>query len=153
MDEERKKFIKEREERYDGKIIYSSFAKYVGNSKGNKQIGTSGLFYIINKILYFEDFAPAPSILTMNKKSNYSKLEFGVKAEELKSIREVREQDALNAIKNSGDEYILEEAPKGFWRFFSQSLIEIKTNNRPTMYFDCLKNDEHKNEILKYINL
>ena len=52
MDNVREEFIKDREERYNGKLSFISFAKYIGRSDENVIYNLSGLVYVINRVLY-----------------------------------------------------------------------------------------------------
>ena len=48
-------FWKEREDEKGGKIQFNTFATFIGRS-GEKKVDLGGLVYLINNIVYFEDF-------------------------------------------------------------------------------------------------
>lgn len=101
MDEAREKFIKETEEKYNGKITYISFAKLLGFSIAGSHKNLNGLIYIINDIVYFEDFKPRPSPLMIYTDKEFTKYEFSIPLKDIKSFLYIKESEALSCVRGA----------------------------------------------------
>lgn len=143
MDKAREKFIKDRESKHNGKIVFSTFAKFIGEGYSKKILNSNGILYIIGDFIYFEDFEPQKNILTMyNDKDNYEKFEFSILLSSIINIKEIRDKDAINSIMSSVSQKDIDAVPMGIRRFFIHSVVELEIVDKAPMFLDFLKNSE-----------
>ena len=125
------KFIKTREERYNGNISNLTFAKYIGDSNSTKLSNLNGLIYIINETVYFEDFKPnAPLFSIGTPDTEYEKTEFNIPLSQIVRIDNIDEKDAIRSIKN-GISYKKIPPVKGWLKKIftsSVSMLEFENN-------------------------
>lgn len=134
------KFIINREKEYGGKVLFSSFAKYIGTSKSGFKKNLNGILYIINSTLYFEDFKPQQNILTMNQDVEYDKTILLFNIEDILEIKKIKEKDC-DILISSKDCVDVLTFPKGITSFFHKPIILIKFEDNCSKIFDILNCD------------
>lgn len=137
MDEERDKFIKEKEERFGGSITFISFARLLGFSKPDCAKNLNGLMFIINDVVYFEDFKPRPSPLLMYSDKDFTKFEFNIALDQITSVTNIKESEALSCVKGTFKFTDIAALTGSFTKLFHKSVsMFITTNNREAVFFD-----------------
>ena len=96
-------FIREREERIGGKILYRTYCTWYGRVGMEKR--EYGVFlYSDGKTVIYEDFDRAPQILGIpiktRKKEKYEKLEVSFPVSAIKSIQRVTKRSAQLSVMN-----------------------------------------------------
>lgn len=136
MDQETLEFIKERETLHNGSMSYRTYCTWYYNTTGTlRERGV--FFYIINNVVYIEDFETQPTffglLIKSKKKSNYQKYTDSFNLDDIKRITIVKKTDAL---KN-----IIKESSK-LAKFFSQNVIAITLENNQTLFFEAMNKNE-----------
>ncbi|MBN2616735.1 MAG: hypothetical protein JXR64_00335 [Spirochaetales bacterium] len=142
-----KDFIQDRESRHNGKIDFLSYARYLGTAKNGHFINLSGVIYIINNVIYFEDFEKkANPLLTYGQDMVYNKTEFDFALNNIHSYRFVNEKDAKSVIMNKDGLVKIQDYRKGLLSFFDIKVVEIVLNNE-IHFIDITKGEEFLNFI------
>ncbi len=136
MDEEREKFIKEKEERYGGSITFISFTRLLGYSKPDSPKNLNGLIYIINNIVYFEDFKPRPSPLMMYSDKEFTKYEFNIPLDQISSVINIKESEALSCVRGAISFTNISALTGSFYKLFHKSASMLITNNSYAIFLD-----------------
>ncbi len=134
-------FILNREKEYGGKVIFSSFAKYIGTCTSGFKKNLNGILYIIDSTLYFEDFRPARNILLLNEEIEYEKTVYIFSMDDISSIKKIKEKDC-DILISSKDLMNVLEFPKGIGSFFHKPVILIKLKDSCSKIFDVFKYDD-----------
>ena len=104
MTEETRAFLKEREDRFGGKIVWRGFSLFYGDNNGNLREHGVFVFQIDNRF-YYEDFETTPRFLGLpifsdkKQKSDYVKFEGSFRAIDVRSIDYVKKSSAIDLIK------------------------------------------------------
>lgn len=154
MDETREAFIKDRENKYCGKIVHQTFTKFIGQSNKREIIHLNGTLYIIDKKIYFEDFEPQLSPLTTyGGRPKYNKVEFTIDMLDIDNIGVLPEKFSKETL--SYPDKITEIIPikKGFRSFFIRTDLFIKLNNGQIFIFNFPENFNEEAILNKIIDL
>lgn len=141
MDNEEKneaaEFWKEKEASYGGELRYRSFARYLGSTvSGSHEL--SGLIFLVNDLLVFEDFereAGMFGFLVKKKKNSYQKTVLEIPALEIQEIRQVAQGTASARMAGAPGP---SKPLSGFMKFFSVVVYELNMNNGDCFYFEIL---------------
>jgi hypothetical protein len=97
-DQSPREFWAEIEERHGGKVRFYTFTRFIGRSQA-QMVNLPGLLYIINNILYFEDFEKDSMLAKLiSRKSKYEKTEFSIPLERIEKKQIVSKNQAMNCI-------------------------------------------------------
>lgn len=147
--DEKERFIKEREEKYNGEIRFMTYATLIGSAGSKKTADRGGILYAIGDILHFEDFEKHNALLAMmGRKEDYSKTEMSIGLDEITVAKEVRPKDANICIFGLADEEKISPSPGGIAGFFIKPVIQFLLKDRPSLFFDFLD----KEGVLKLVN-
>lgn len=142
---ESKEFWAEKEQETGKKIIFRSFARFIGES--NRGItDLSGLIYSTDDRVYFEDFEKSSMLdIFMKKKRNYEKFTLNFQLANTSGIRKVSESSAKACINGE-----IEEAKplSKLMNLFCQSVWEIKFKSGEAYFFELFE----PKELLEQIN-
>lgn len=137
--DESEQFKSEREEKFGGKIRYMTYATLIGEAGSGSKKSKGGILYIINDTLYFEDFERQNALMAlMGQKEKYSKTEFSVDLQEISLIKEIREKNASDCVYGIVNENEILPTTRGLMSLFFKSVIQLKFNDRPSLFFDFL---------------
>jgi len=134
-------FWKERQEKAGGKVQFQTFATFIGRSQ-DKRLDLGGLAYIINNIVYFEDFEKDNFFFKIiSKRKNYTKTEFSFPVSSVQSVKEVSLGEGVNCITG----IIKDTDTKGInpvVRFFSNPILQISMEGGYSYFFDIMRRKE-----------
>ncbi len=137
---ESESFVKNREERFKGKIRFMTYARYLGEASSHDLLNRGGILFLIGDTLHFEDFESTSGLKSIvNWKEDYVKREFSIDLEAISIIKEVIEKNAKDCIHGLLDENSLKPPLSGFLSIFSSSVIQIFSEGRVSMFFDFFK--------------
>jgi hypothetical protein len=141
VDEESKLFWKQIEEQKDGKVIFFTFATFLGRS-GTKPVTLGGLLYKINEQMYFEDFEKDNWFAKIiSKKQKYEKTEFSFSIADIENIKVVTKGSALNCvsgiIKDSDTKPL-----SNIMAVLFQSVVQVLLQNGTSLFFDIMREKE-----------
>ena len=138
---EQDEFWEEREEKAGGKIQFQTFATFIGRS-GEKRLDLGGLVYIINNIIYFEDFEKESFFIKiLGKKRKYSKTDLRFPLDTIQSVKEVSLGEGVNCING----FISEKETKNispFMKLFSNPILQLSMEGGGACFFDIMKRKE-----------
>ena len=130
-------FWKEKEDLYGGKIEFRSFARYLGNTvSGSADL--SGLLYLVNGRLIFEDFEKEPSMfgfLIKKKKSVYEKTLIEIPASEIRDLNQVSQGTSAGRMAGIPGP---SQPISALARIFSVVVRELNMNDGNAYYFEIL---------------
>jgi len=130
-------FWKEKETAYGGELRYRSFARYLGSTAaGSREL--SGLLFLVNDLLVFEDFereAGMFGFLVKKKKTAYQKTVLEMSAPEIREIRQIAQGTASARMAGAPGP---SKPLSGFMKFFSVVVYELNMNNGDSFYFEIL---------------
>jgi len=137
-DENYKTFWKDKENEKGGKLMFYTYARYIGRSNW-ESCDLGGLIYIIDKTLYFEDFEKDnwfSKIISQKKK--YEKTEFSFTIEDIDKIKIITKSSALNCIagmiKDTNTKLLT-----NIQKLFFQPIIQIKLKKDYSHFFDIMQ--------------
>jgi hypothetical protein len=146
------KFKLSREEQFGGRIHFMTYASFIGKASSGKVLKVGGIIFAINETLHFEDFEKTPALMgIMTQRSDYIKTEFSIDLDEISIVKEIKEKDALQCINGTMDENEILPAPNGFASLFSTRVIQVITENEPSLFFDFLNKEGFINLINEYM--
>ncbi len=137
LDQQTVDFLKEREEKIGGKIIFRTYALYYLASTGEKR--EYGVFlYTDGNTFAFEDFDRPPTFLgieiKVRNREKYVKMEHSFRKEDVVHAAIVTRSSAEKAVRSNGE---AKEA-NGFSRFFRKTLLEIALEDGTAYYFELI---------------
>ena len=134
-------FWKEREDEKGGKIRFNTFATFIGRS-GEKKVDLGGLVYLIDNLVYFENFAKDNAFLKiLTKTKEFQKTEFSFSVHGIKSVKEVSQGEAANCINGVVPD--TETKPvTSFLRFFANPVLQVQMEGGYSYFFDIMKRKE-----------
>ena len=129
-------FIREREEKLGGSLIYRSYATWYGEANGNER--EYGVFlYSDGSTLAIEDFERTPTLfgikLKPNVKKEYTKLEIFIPIPMIKAIDKITRSSAERSLKAEKD---LGKKVNLFDRIFRKTVIRVALDNGDCYYFE-----------------
>ncbi len=129
-------FIKEREDKLGGKLIYRSYATWYGEANGNER--EYGVFlYSDGNTLVIEDFERTPTLFGIKLKprtnKEYTKLEIFIPLSMIKAIDKITRASAEKSLKAEKD---LGKEANLFDRIFKKTVIRVNLENSDTYYFE-----------------
>ncbi len=129
-------FIKEREDKLRGKLIYRSYATWYGEANGNER--EYGVFlYSDGNTLVIEDFERTPTLFGIKLKprtnKEYTKLEIFIPLSMIKAIDKITRASAEKSLKAEKD---LGKEANLFDRIFRKTVIRVNLENGDTYYFE-----------------
>lgn len=136
LDNDTEAFIREREEKLGGKLIYRSYATWYGEASGNER--EYGVFlYSDGNTLVIEDFERTPTLfgikLKPRVKREYIKLEIFIPIKDIKDIDKITRTSAEKSIKAEKD---LGKVANLFDKIFRKTVIRVILNNDDAYYFE-----------------
>jgi hypothetical protein len=135
------KFWADREKEKGGKVRFFTFATLIGRS-GDNAVNLGGLLYIIDGTITFEDFEKDNWLYKiMNKKKDYEKTEFDLKADDIAEIKLVSKNTALNCIAG----ILPDTATKllgGLNLIFTQKVFQLRLKSGHSLFFEIMKAKE-----------
>ncbi len=140
-------FWKEKETEYNGKIEYKTFTRLVGTLNEKKK-ELSGLLYIVDSKLVFEDFEKEGGFLGMlfkKSKSNYEKTIIIINLSDISGITQISQGTAAGRISGAPGPA---KPISGFMKFFSIIVNEVLLLNGEGFYFEILD----KTSLLEAVN-
>ncbi len=129
-------FIKEREDKLGGKLIYRSYATWYGEANGNER--EYGVFlYSDGNTLVIEDFERTPTLFGIKLKprtnKEYTKLEIFIPLSMIKAIDKITRASAEKSLKAEKD---LGKEANLFDRIFRKTVIRVNLENGDAYYFE-----------------
>jgi len=135
---ESKEFWAEKEQEIGKKIIFKSFARFIGES-GRGESGLSGLLFASEDRVYFEDFEKSSMLdIFMKKKRKYDKFTMNFLLNDAKEMRKVTENSATACINGNLDEAKPQSRLMGI---FSSSAWEVKFKSGESYFFELFEPD------------
>jgi hypothetical protein len=141
------KFWADREKEKGGKVRFFTFATLIGRSSligrsGDSAVNLGGLLYIIDGTITFEDFEKDNWLYKiMNRKKDYEKTEFDLKADDIAEIKLVSKNTALNCIAG----ILPDTATKplgGLNLIFTQKVFQLRLKSGYSLFFEIMKAKE-----------
>ena len=134
-------FWNEREQRFEGKVVYRTFAKYLGNSN-TRLYDLPGLLYHINEKLIFEDFEKENWLSKLvQRDSDYEKTEFHLQLPQIEKIQWIARSSAMDIIDGKKDGR--EEPPVSkIKKFLAGSVIQVLLKSGKSIFFEILGEKE-----------
>ncbi len=128
-------FWSELEEKHGGKVRFFTFTKFLGRSQSTMD-NLPGLLYIINNVLYFEDFEKDNMLARLvGRKKKFEKTEFSVSLDRLDKVRIVLRGQALNVIAGivPGGEL---QGISRLRSFFSTPVYQLYLDDGESLFFE-----------------
>ncbi|MBI9104118.1 MAG: hypothetical protein JEY99_17005 [Spirochaetales bacterium] len=130
-------FWQEKETEYNGKIRYKTFTRLIGTlEEGTKEL--SGLLYIIDDKLIFEDFEKEGGLLGMfmkKKKSNWEKTTLVIPVSEITGVTEISQSTAAARISGQPGP---SKPISGLTKLFSIIVNEVLAGDKKGYFFEVL---------------
>lgn len=144
--EESKKFWEEKEKEKGGKVHFFTFATFLGKTN-DKQVTLSGLLYIVDDRVYFEDFEKDNWFAKIvSKKKNYEKTEFSFNISDINETRIVSKGSALNCIAgNMNDEDT--KSISNILKTLFQSAVQVRLKSY-SYFFDIMRDRDFLKALL-----
>lgn len=138
VEEEARRFWRNKEREKGGAVSLYTFATFFGRS-GDRMLNLSGLLYMVDMKLYFEDFEKENWLMKMmNRKSDYEKTEFSVPAGDIVDTRVVTRASAMNCVEGFVGIQETRELG-GVLRVLSKPVLQINLRNGTAMFFEVMK--------------
>ncbi|MFA5513583.1 MAG: hypothetical protein WDA17_01525 [Sphaerochaetaceae bacterium] len=150
MDNESQQFLKNLEERFNGKITYRTFATWFATDAS--VIRDFGVFmFKINDTYHYEDFERIPSLLgfplrSSKRKSTYEKLEGSFDASAIKSISVVTKNNALRSAQSGMPAASIPEASL-LHRLFFRLVTKVELQDGLNLFFELISPKEFAKSI------
>ncbi len=143
-------FIREREERIGGKILYRTYCTWYGRVGMEKR--EYGVFlYSDGKTVIYEDFDRAPQILGIpiktRKKEKYEKLEVSFPVSAIKSIRRVTKRSAQLSVMNARD---MSRSANTLDRILRTLVTKVELDDGTVLFFEMIDHKEFVDRIRKF---
>lgn len=143
-------FIKEREERIGGKILYRTYSTWYGRIGREKR--EYGVFlYSDGKSFIYEDFERNPQILGIpiktKKKEKYEKLEVSFPVSEIMEITRVTKRSAEVSLYNGKD---LSKHPNIIDKAFRPIVTKVVLGNGDVLFFELMDPKEFEASARKF---
>lgn len=152
MEESREEFFNNREKKYNGKIIYKTYAKLKGFTGINRITQSVGLLYIINDKIYYEDFEPpVPFLTTYAGRPKYTKIEFNIDINNVNNICIISDKFTKAVLEKPDKLDGLENIKKGLKSIFTKTDVFIKTKDGNLYIFNFLDNFKEVKNIKQLI--
>lgn len=139
--EESKKFWEEKEKEKGGKVLFFTFATFLGKTD-DKQMTLGGLLYIVDDRVYFEDFEKDNWFAKItSRKKNYEKTEFSFDISDIDETKIVLKGNALNCIAgniNDGDTKSVSNILKALF----QSAVQVRLKKSYSYFFDIMRDND-----------
>lgn len=138
-------FLKEREERLGGRIVYRTYALFYGSSTGETR--DNGVFlYSDGNTFVFEDFEKENRILGIpiatKKKEKYVKLERSFSKDDVKEVNKVYRSSADDVIQGLSEKA---KIAKGILSAVRKTVTEIVLEDGTRYYFELMDGDKIRN--------
>jgi hypothetical protein len=141
IQEEARKFWREKEAEKGGKVRFYTFATYFGRS-GDRSVSLGGLLYLVDDRLYFEDFEKESWLLKiMNRKSSYEKTEFVLNTSDISESRVTSRGSAFNCVEGFVDPGETKKL-SGIVRWLVKPVLQITMKNGSAHFFEIRKMGE-----------
>ena len=136
LDDDTIAFLKEREEKLGGELIYRAYATWYGRNDGEER--EYGVFlYSDGKTLVIEDFERTPTILGIRVKprvkKEYIKLEHFLPLQSIKRIDKVTKSSADKSLSIHKD---VAKNANLFDRIFRKTVIRVTLDDGTAYYFE-----------------
>ncbi len=145
MDQETREFIEERENKIGGKMSYRTYCTWYNDSSDN--LRDRGVFiYIINNVVYYEDFENQPSFFgillktSKRRKKQYKKFERSFSINDVDNVSTIKKS---NALKNK-----CEKKANKIQQVFNQTVVCVKLKNKEILFFEPIDKKEFKEKLL-----
>ena len=142
-------FLKARQEKLGGELIYKSYATWYGRTDGDKR--DFGVFvYSDGRTLVLEDFERTPTILgiryTPKKKSEYKKLEIFIPVEAICALDRITRSSAEQSVRDGIDKG---KAISLFSKLFRKTVTRIALEDGSAYYLEIADTDKLKKTLNK----
>jgi hypothetical protein len=128
-------FWTEIEEKHGGKVTFFTFTKFLGRSQASPE-NLPGLLYIINNVLYFEDFEKDNMLAKLiGRKKKFEKTEFNIALDRLSRSQIVLRGQALNCIAGMVAGENIRPISK-FRAFFSTPVYQLMFEDGESFFFE-----------------
>lgn len=136
-DREISEFWRGVEREHQGKVCFKTYAILLGRSS-DTAINLSGLFYVIDHTVVFENFEKRQSgFLFFGSKEKFEKVKMSFSVEDVIEIKEVTPRTAHRCIRGSVSHS--ETIPiKSYERFLSRGICQIRLRGDYSLFFDLL---------------
>ena len=144
-------FIKEREEKLGGKILYRTYSTWYGRiGKEKREYGV--FLYTDGKVFVYEDFERNPMImgipLPVKNKEKYVKMEHSFPVSSIVSIERVLRSDAERSVKLGSD---FTKAPGLFGKAFRKLVTKVTLKDGSILFFEFMDHMEFVRIIQKFM--
>ena len=143
-------FIKEREERIGGRILYRTYSTWYGRiGKEKREYGV--FLYSDGKSFIYEDFERNPQILGIpiktKNKAKYEKLEVSFPASDIIEIARVTKRSAEVSLYNGKD---LSRHPNILDKAFRAIVTKVVLKNGDVLFFELMEPKEFEANARKF---
>ena len=132
-------FWKEKEEALGGKILYQTYATFLGEAGSESINGRGGLFYVVGDRIYFEDFEKFNAMMALfnRKDDKYEKTELSMLLVDVLNIQRVSEKYAKACINGNIREDDVPPLSK-IKSIFYRGYWKITVKDRPAMFLEIM---------------
>jgi hypothetical protein len=131
-------FWQEREEQKGGKVAYRSFAVFIGSTDTGMS-NLPGLVYIINGILYFEDFEKENFLFKIiSRKKKWQKTEFSIVLSNVAEVKLVSKESAIACIGGNISTSETKTLSK-FRKMFAKAAIQVHMQSGYSLFLEIME--------------